>query len=127
MPTTMPETEVKGKSEKSADAAGKIQALRDLFADAPELGRKALDNVLHELTSQVSAPPPAIESAGRVGARLGKRSELTIIVPLAPGGAKRLRTFLQLLGGNLAPGASKVGTLHDMRFEIGRASCRERV
>jgi hypothetical protein len=41
---------------------------------------------------------------------------LTIIVPLAPGGAKRLRTFLQLLGGNLSPGATKVGTLHDMRF-----------
>jgi hypothetical protein len=97
-------------------AAHKIQELRALFADAPELGRQALENVIHELTSQVSAPPPPIESAGRVGARLGKRSELTIIVPLAPGGAKRLRTFLQSLGGNLSPGASKVGTLHDMRF-----------
>jgi len=42
-------------------------------------------------------------------------SELTIIVPLAPGGAKRLRAFLGLLGGNL-DGASKVGTVHDMRF-----------
>ena len=72
--------------------------------------------MIAELTSQVSTPPPAIESAGRVGARLGKRSELTIIVPLAPGGAKRLRTFLKSLGGNLAPGATKVGTLHDMRF-----------
>ena len=60
-------------------------------------------------------PPPAIESAGRVGARLGKVSELTIIVPLAPGGAKRLRAFLRLLGGNLNKG-DKVGTLHDMRF-----------
>ena len=94
----------------------KIRQLRDLFADAPELGKKALENVLRELSSQVSEPPPPIESAGRVGARLGKRSELTIIVPLAPGGAKRLRTFLQLLGGNLSPGATKVGTLHDMRF-----------
>jgi len=94
----------------------KIKQLRDLFADAPELGKRALENVLRELTSQASAPPPPIESAGRVGARLGKRSELTIIVPLAPGGAKRLRTFLRLLGGNLSPGASKVGTLHDMRF-----------
>src|ERR1044071_1442288 len=94
----------------------KIRQLRELFADAPELGKKALENVLKELTSQVSEPPPAIESAGRVGARLGKRSELTIIVPLAPGGAKRLRTFLRSLGGNLSPGATKVGTLHDMRF-----------
>jgi hypothetical protein len=94
----------------------KIQQLRDLFADAPELGKTALENVLKELTSQVSEPPPPIEIAGRVGARLGKRSELTIIVPLAPGGAKRLRAFLRLLGGNLSPGATKVGTLHDMRF-----------
>ena len=94
----------------------KIEQLRELFADAPELGRKALDNVLGELKSQVSEPPPPIESAGRVGARLGKRSELTIIVPLVPGGAKRLKTFLRLLGGNLSPGATKVGTLHDMRF-----------
>jgi len=94
----------------------KIQALRALFADASEVGKKALENVLRELTSQASDPPPPIESAGRVGARLGKVSELTIIVPLVPGGAKRLRTFLQLLGGNLTPGAIKVGTLHDMRF-----------
>jgi len=40
---------------------------------------------------------------------------LTLIVPLAPGGAKRLRAFLRLLGGNLN-GADKVGTVHDMRF-----------
>ena len=89
--------------------------LRDFFADAPELGKKALENVLRELTSQVSEPPPPIESAGRVGVRLGKRSELTIIVPLAPGGAKRLRAFLRLLGGNLNKG-DLVGSLHDMRF-----------
>jgi hypothetical protein len=97
-------------------AEAKIKELRALFADAPELGKRALENVLKELKSQVSEPPTPIESAGRVGARLGKRSELTIIVPLAPGGAKRLRTFLGLLGGNLSPGATKVGTLHDMRF-----------
>src|SRR5262249_3171607 len=94
----------------------KIQRFRELFADAPEVGKKALENVLLEFSSQVSeAPPPPIESAGRVGARLGKVSELTIIVPLLPGGATRLRGFLQLLGGNL-DGARKVGTLHNMRF-----------
>src|SRR5438132_12789130 len=93
-----------------------IQQLRDLFADAPQLGKTALENALREIKSQVSeTPPPAIESAGRVGARLGKVSELTIIVPLAPGGAKRLRGFLHLLGGNLDKG-DKVGSLHDMRF-----------
>ena len=110
------QTQIAAGEEQRQAGEQKIRQLRELFADAPELGKKALEGVLKELTSQVSEPPPPIESAGRVGARLGKRSELTIIVPLAPGGAKRLRTFLQLLGGNLSPGATKVGTLHDMRF-----------
>ena len=93
-----------------------IAHLRELFADAPEVGRNAFENLLKELTSQASqTPPPAVESAGRVGIRLGKVSELTIIVPLAPGGAERTRAFLRLLGGNLA-GADKVGSVHDMRF-----------
>ena len=93
----------------------KIAKLRKLFDDAPEVGKKALESVLSELESQADEAPKPIVSAGRVGSRLGKVSELTIIVPLAPGGAKRLRAFLQLLGGNLA-GADKVGSVHDMRF-----------
>jgi hypothetical protein len=97
-------------------AEEKIAKLRELFADAPEVGKRALENVLHELTSQASeTPPPPVVSAGRVGSRLGKVSELTMVVPLAPGGAERLRAFLKLLGGNLA-GADKVGSVHDMRF-----------
>jgi hypothetical protein len=104
------------KAEQERAGAEKVRQLRELFADAPELGKKALENALREISSQVSeTPPPAIESAGRVGARLGKVSELTIIVPLAPGGAKRLRAFLRLLGGNLNKG-DRVGSLHDMRF-----------
>jgi hypothetical protein len=94
----------------------KVAKMRALFADAPEVGKKALENVLSELTSQASqTPPEPIVSAGRVGSRLGKISELTMIVPLAPGGAERTRAFLQLLGGNL-DGARKVGSVHDMRF-----------
>ena len=94
----------------------KIGQLRELFADAPEVGKKALETVLSRLASDASRkPPPPVESAGRVGARLGKVSELTIIVPFAPGGAQRVRAFLQLFGGNLA-GADDVGTVHDMRF-----------
>ena len=97
-------------------AEQKIQQLRDLFADAPQLGKTALENVLREIREDVSDPPKPVESAGRVGARLGKVSELTIIVPLAPGGAKRLRAFLRILGGNVSRGGDKVGSLHDMRF-----------
>src|SRR4029450_4641494 len=110
------QTQELGKAEQFQAAEKKIQQLRALFADAPELGKSALETALREIKEQVSeAPPLAIESAGRVGARLGKVSELTVIVPLAPGGAKRLRAFLRLLGGNLNKG-DKVGTLHDMRF-----------
>src|SRR5262245_16614535 len=103
-------------AKKDVSAEKKIERLRELFADAPEIGKKALENVLQRLASDAAtkAPPP-VESAGRVGARLGKVSELTIIVPFAPGGAERLRAFLRLFGGNLA-GADDVGTVHDMRF-----------
>jgi len=111
-------TEVRGETRPEGDLTveQKLARLRELFADAPEVGKKALENVLQKLTSQVSqALPPPVQSAGRVGSRLGKVSELTIIVPFAPGGAERLRTFLRLFGGNLA-GADDVGSVHDMRF-----------
>ena len=112
---TQTQTAIKPKEEQSG-VQEKIQQLRELFADAPEVGKKALENVLKELTAQAAdTPPQPVISAGRVGSRLGMLSELTIIVPLAPGGAKRLRAFLQLLGGNM-DGANKVGTVHDMRF-----------
>jgi ABC-type hemin transport system substrate-binding protein len=110
------QTQTATTSAQDQGVEEQIKQLRELFADAPEVGKKALENVLQELTSQASQMPPApIESAGRVGSRLGKVSELTIIVPFAPGGAERTRAFLRLLGGNLA-GADKVGTVHDMRF-----------
>jgi hypothetical protein len=110
------QTQAATAPESKLTAAEKVQQLRELYADAPELSRRALENVLEELTEQVSqTPPPPVESAGRAGIRLGKVSELTLIIPLAPGGAKRLRAFLRLLGGNLN-GADKVGTVHDMRF-----------
>jgi hypothetical protein len=110
-------TQTPTKPEQDQTPEKKIQQLRELFADAPELGKKALENVIRELTSDASeTPPPPVESAGRVGSRLGKVSELTIIVPLAPGGAQRLRAFLRLLKGNVKRGGDLVGTLHDMRF-----------
>jgi len=53
--------------------------------------------------------------AGRIGSKLGKVSELTIFAPLVPGGAKRIRGFIDLLHGDFST-SDKIGTLHDMRF-----------
>ena len=56
-----------------------------------------------------------VVSAGRAGLRSGQVSELTVVAPLKPDGAKRLRRLFDLLDGNFA-GALAVGTIHDMRF-----------
>ena len=40
--------------ESEQDVRDKIRQLRELFADAPQVGKTALENVLRELTSQVS-------------------------------------------------------------------------
>jgi hypothetical protein len=96
--------------------AEKIARFQEMFADAPPVGKTAVENVLAELGTQVSKPPATrMVSAGRAGSRQGKVSELTLIVPLAPGGAKRLRAFLELLDGDFDK-ANLVGTVHDMRF-----------
>ena len=92
----------------------KIQKLQALYSDAPELGRVALENQLPAFKGELAAATRA-QSAGRIGARQGRVSELTLILPFADGGAKRLRGVLQLLEGNFQ-GADRVGTVHDMRF-----------
>jgi len=93
-----------------------VQKLRELYADAPEMAKVALERALPALTSQaLEAQASQAESAGRIGIRLGSVSELTVIAPFAPGGAQRLRAVLRLLNGNFS-GGKKVGTLHDMRF-----------
>jgi hypothetical protein len=94
----------------------KVQQVRDVYRDAPEMAKVALEHALPSLKAlALEAQASQTESAGRIGIRLGSVSELTVIAPFAPGGARRLRTVLQLLNGNFSAGA-KVGTLHDMRF-----------
>jgi hypothetical protein len=94
----------------------KIQQLREVYRDAPEMAKVALEHALPALKSQaLEAQASQTESAGRIGIRLGSVSELTVIAPFAPGGAQRLRAMLRLLNGNFS-GGRKVGTLHDMRF-----------
>jgi hypothetical protein len=92
----------------------KVQEVKELYADAPELGRVALEKGLPDLKRELAAAT-GTQNAGRIGARQGKVSELTGIIPLAKGGAKRLRGLLQALEGNFR-GGDAVGTLHDMRF-----------
>src|SRR5262249_55526524 len=79
--------------------AEKIKKVQELYADAPEVGRVALKNGLEALKHELAAAAQ-VQSAGRIGARQGKVSELTSIIPLEPGGGKRIRGLLDLLGGN---------------------------
>ena len=109
-------TQTQTSPQQDQSVEQKMQQVRKLYADAPEMAKKALKNAASALTS-LAAEPEALqtESAGRIGLRLGKVSELTLIAPFAPGGAQRLRALLRLLNGNFSAG-TKVGTLHDMRF-----------
>jgi len=88
--------------------------LHELYAEAPEVGRVALEKIIRDLKDRVSGQQRAT-SAGRAGLRIGKVSELTLIADITPAGAKRMRALLDALGGNFQA-ADKVGTLHDMRF-----------
>jgi hypothetical protein len=108
---TQPQT---GSAPKQDRVAEQIKKVREIYADAPEVGRVGLEKIMGELEAAVRSQQKAA-TAGRTGLRQGKVSELTAIVKFAPGGAKRLRALLDLLGNNFQ-GADKVGTLHDMRF-----------
>src|SRR6201988_3756935 len=107
-------TQTLTKPKEDQKVEQKLQKLRELYADAPEIGKAALKNGLTMLTEELAAPGRA-QTAGRIGARQGKVSELTVLLPFVKGGAKRLRAFLQLLEGNFRA-ADAVGTVHDMRF-----------
>jgi hypothetical protein len=66
------------------------------------------------MTPTPNTPPTP---PNRVGLRDGQVSELTVIVPLKPGGAEKLRAVLAAVKGRFA-GADLVGSVHDMRFVI---------
>jgi hypothetical protein len=109
------QTETTAAPEPVQTVEDKIKRVRELYADAPEVGKQALENALREgAASWVSEPRTRMESAGRAGSRQGRVSEFTILLPLVEGGAKRLRGLLQLSDGNFD--ADRVATLHDMRF-----------
>src|SRR4030095_4355035 len=90
-PQTMTRPEQDQTDEKT------IQQLREAYRDAPEMAKVALEHTLPSMKSLATEAGSQTESAGRVGIRLGSVSEFTMIVPFAPGGAKRLRTLLGVL------------------------------
>ena len=109
-------TQILTRPEQDQSLEQKMQQVRKLYADAPEMAKVALEHGLASLKSlALEAQALQSETAGRIGIRLGKVSELTVIAPFAPGGAERLRAVLRLLNGNVSAGA-KVGTLHNARF-----------
>src|SRR5882672_1984875 len=108
------QTATANRPKQSLTVEEKIQKVRELYADAPGIGKAALAKGLPQLKEELAAPP-SLQTAGRIGLRQGKVSELCVFLPFVPGGAKRLRDLLQLLDGNFRA-ADAVGTVHDMRF-----------
>src|SRR4030095_6336134 len=93
-----------------------LQNLRQIYADASELGRAALEKMMPELEVAARLASKATIN-GRIGIRQGKVSEFTLMFKLKPGGANRLRTLLGVLGGNFQR-ADEVGSVQDSGFDI---------
>ena len=94
---------------QSSDIRAQVEAL---LGDEPEQVKAHLERSAREAQA---AEGSGAESAGRVGIRQGKVSELTLITPFKPGGADRLRGIVKLLHGTFKT-TDRVGTVHDMRF-----------
>ena len=50
-------TALKPSAPTASEQEKKIAQFRELFADAPEVGKKAIENALRELKSQLQLPP----------------------------------------------------------------------
>jgi hypothetical protein len=109
-----PQTQTLTESKQEQTIEDQVQQLLKLYADGPEMGKAALEKALPALMSKLAEGRPAVERTRR-SLRQGQVSELTMVVPFAPGGAQRLRALLRLVKGNFAE-ADRVGTVHDMRF-----------
>jgi hypothetical protein len=113
-------TQTASTAESDQAVEKKIQRLRELYANGPEVGRAALETLIGAMKAAGAHSGPQVSqnesSAGRTGLRQGKVSELTTILKLVPGGAERIRAVLEA-GRNLRI-ADRVGTLHDMRYVL---------
>ena len=100
-----------------ADAVQELQAhLEDRDSAAPTTSSDSSTtpsggNAMTTMTT----PEPAVEN--RTGRRVGEMSELSVIAPLKPGGADRLRQVLAQQQ-SIENGVRKVGTVHFLRWVI---------
>lgn len=104
--------------DPGANVAAEIEEAKKQIDQAlPEASKEVKDTILAGMEEQLRSGKvaPSMTSAGRVGTRAGKVSELTVIAPLKPGGADRLRRLFKLTNGYFSA-ADRVGTVHDMRF-----------
>ena len=111
---TMTTQTEKAGPEVSPTSRQVVDELRELFADAPEFARTALEEVISDMASSGPDGAPQNETAGRIGLRQGQVSELTVFTPISPDGAARLRAALNLVGSSGI--VDRVGTLHNLRF-----------
>ncbi|WP_212754480.1 hypothetical protein [Nakamurella aerolata] len=103
------------------------QQLKDRFDGFPAKIKERIETTIGDaalavklkvgeiLNKDADVQSHAVTPAGRAGLKSGEVSELTLIAPLKPGGAEKLRRFFSIVDGNLW-GAGQVGTLHNMRF-----------
>jgi len=62
--------------------------------------------------------PNVTQGKGRPGLKSGRSNEFTLILPLKPGGAERMRKKFEAVKDQEQSNADRIGTLHDMRFVI---------
>jgi hypothetical protein len=63
--------------------------------------------------------PNVTQGKDRPGLKAGRSNEFTLILPLKPGGAERMRKkFEKVSNDEQQSNADRIGTLHDMRFVI---------
>ena len=65
-------TQTLTESQQAQTVEKKVQELRQLFADAPQFAKTALEKTLRDLSSTASKPRSRMESAGRTGSRQGR-------------------------------------------------------
>lgn len=109
-------TQTRPASLPQQEVDGLMREMRELYKDAPEYIKRALEELRDGIAT---IPETLMETAGRIGAKQGVVSELTVIAPFAKGGAARPRKLLALTHGNFSA-TEKVGTVHDMRFVFSR-------